>query len=152
MNEQKEKGLYVHRKLLNGGSFHQWAIDNNVPNPIQPEEMHVTQVYSKKPVKLMPDHQVSMLQLNKPNMHLETFPSQDNKRALVIRFDDKYFHDRFLQAKAAGASYDYGEYKPHVTISYDVDDFDYTKLKPPELPMIFGSEEHSPLDEDWKPK
>ena len=53
----------------------------------------------------------------------------------------------------AGGSHDYGEYLPHVTLTYAAPDgLDLDTLKPYTGELRFGPEEFEPLDLDWKSK
>jgi hypothetical protein len=53
--------------------------------------------------------------------------------------------------KDAGASWDYDDFKAHVTISYN-SKLDLKTVKPYTGRLVFGYEVFKPLDPDWKPK
>src|SRR5205085_1772964 len=49
----------------------------------------------------------------------------------------------------AGASWDYSEFRPHVTITYDGADVDLAKVEPYQGELIFGPEIFETLDDSW---
>ena len=49
--------------------------------------------------------------------------------------------------KEHGATYDYDEYKPHITLSYDVDDLDPDQLPSFDKDIIITEETGSDLDD-----
>lgn len=135
------ENLYVHRPVLNADELHAWATAAGIPNLVPPSEMHVTQVYSRKPVSLSPmDDTVVVKRQIKP---------LGDKGALVLSFESDALQARHTQALAAGASHDWPGYQPHVTLSYGAGDIDATKLTPPTFPLVLGPEVHAPLNENW---
>lgn len=131
--------LYVSRPLLNAQQLHNWAVARGVKNVVPPEQMHVTQVYSRTPATLEPrtdtlivKRQIKML---------------GDKGALVLSFASDALQARHAEAMAAGASHDYDGYQPHVTLSYDSAGME--TMAPPDFPLKFGPEVHAPLKEDW---
>ena len=107
--------------------------------------MHCTLLYSRKHC---PDYK-PLGKLNRP-LHIqfggfEIWPTQDKKHALIVRLDAPEMiarHNNLM--KEHGATYDYDEYKPHITLSYDVGkDFDISTLKDikddvPEIKAVEG--------------
>jgi hypothetical protein len=66
-----------------------------------------------------------------------------NSRALSERHDE-------IQ-KLTGASWDWPDYQPHVTISYQAPkDFDPTKVEAYNGPITLGPEKFSEIQENWK--
>jgi hypothetical protein len=51
---------------------------------------------------------------------------------------------------AHGASWDHPQYQPHVTITWNVGDFDWRSVKPYDGPIILGPEIFEPVKENWK--
>lgn len=86
-----------------------------IDNPVSPEKLHTTIVYSRKTVDLFPGSE-----LNEP-AKLIGFEKWDTKygSTLVGIIESDYLHSRFNDAMDMGATYDYDDYKPHVTLSYD---------------------------------
>jgi patatin-like phospholipase/acyl hydrolase len=46
----------------------------------------------------------------------------------VLELDSPYLHGRFAEAMALGATYDFDEYIPHITLSYNAGDIDIEAL------------------------
>jgi len=133
--------LYVHRPVLNAQELHAWAAAQGVKNLVPPEEMHVTQVYSRSPVNLEPKDDTIVV---KRKIEL-----LGDKGALVLSFNSDALQARHAEAMAAGASHDFPGYHPHVTLSYDAGDIRLEDLKAPDFPLKLGPEVHAPLNENW---
>jgi hypothetical protein len=103
--------------------------------------MHVTQVYSRKPVKLKPKDDTIIVK--------RKIEPLGDKGALVLSFASDALQARHAEAMSAGADHAFDSYHPHVTLSYDAGDKDWSKLAPPDFPLIFGPEVHKPLNENW---
>lgn len=146
-----ESGLYVAAFFSDetNNSINQYLIDNEIPNPVSTPGLHTTIVYSKIPVHdFEPNHSVN-IDVNITYASLECWDMQDGKRCLVFHYFCPYLHIRFQEAMAAGATYDFDEYKPHVTFSYDVGpDFDVTTLPKPSFKMTIVGEYCESLDPD----
>ncbi len=131
-----------------------WVSENNIPNQV--DDIHCTLLYSKKPC---PDYnplgnlkQPFTVGLSKPKNWTHT---PDSEGVLVFELDAPEMVKRHKELmKEHDASYDFDEYVPHITISYNVGkDFDVSKLSP--LPSntrkLQVIEEYAEqLDEEWK--
>lgn len=98
----------------------------NVQNPVAAEDFHATVIYSKK----SPSSPLKVIGvLDKPELtvakELHIFPTREEKNALVIKLESAFLKSRHeALMKEYNLSYDFDEYIPHVTISYDCGDFD----------------------------
>jgi hypothetical protein len=72
--------------------------------------------------------------------------------AVVLLFASDALSWRHQGMVEAGASHDYDEYQPHVTLTYDAGDVDLDTIKPFTGELRFGPELFEPLDLDWKSK
>lgn len=155
-NDATPRPLYVHRKLLNGADLAAWAKANGFRATLAPADMHVTVLYSKQPVDPMamgegwssdPDGGL-VIKAGGPRA-LERF----GEGAVVLQFASWSLQSRHNDMVQAGASHDFPEYLPHVTISYEVPaDLDLEAIKPYSGELRFGPEVFEPLDLDWKSK
>lgn len=86
-----------------------------VTNPVSPEKLHSTIVYSRKTVDLFPG-----VELNEPAklVGIEKWDTTYGS-TIVGNLESDYLHSRFKDAMDMGATYDYDDYKPHVTLAYD---------------------------------
>lgn len=126
---------------------------NKIPNPIDPEEFHTTVVYSRKALPNVRSWGVvTPMITGKPNK-FEVWKSHDgDNHVLVLKYDCQALTDRhnFL-VNEFGATHDFEEYIPHITLSYDVgEDFDVGKLKKFKHEIGIEREYSQPLDLDWK--
>lgn len=122
----------------------------DVPNLLSPSSLHCTLLYSKKPC-LMPDIRPERLYTAVANQ-LEIFNGQDGKRVLVAKLttaDLKKRHEQLM--KQTEGSYDYDEYIPHVTLSYDVGDTwePSNKLIVPAVDLDMSLEYCEHINTDW---
>lgn len=86
-----------------------------VENPVSAEKLHTTIVYSRKTVDLFPASGIS------EPARLVDVEKWDTKygNTIVGVLESDYLHSRFKDAMDAGATYDFDDYKPHVTLAYD---------------------------------
>lgn len=146
-----DANLYVSRPLTTGSAqaLHDWADAQGIKNLVPPNLMHVTQVHSKDEV----DTTKFTPQDNMLDAGGNRWLSQLGKgNALVMFFDSPEMQQRHQDAKAAGASWDFQSYQPHVTLSYDTGDVDahsYGMTKAPDLPIKLGPENFAASNDDW---
>lgn len=150
------KTLYVFRPLLNAPEVIAWAKEQGFKTTLQPEDMHVTTIFSKEPV--------DWDKIDRRYDHLTVYPStwggMDDKYktsveqfgdgAVVLRFFDYELEARHKKFRQMGASFDYDEYHPHVTLSYDGAPDDLSKVVPFSGRLEFGPERFAEIVEDWK--
>jgi len=95
-----------------------------VPNSIDIEKLHSTVAYSKG--SNIPGYEVSG-EFEEPIRgeikEFDIFPSQDGCNCLVAKLNCPELDDLHNQTMEHGATYDYDEYIPHVTLSYDAGDW-----------------------------
>lgn len=121
--------------------------NNNIPNPVEQDELHTTILYSRiNCPNYIPLGKISPAYVASP-VALETWSTKDGKNALVLTLDCDELIARHNELMAAhGASYDYAEYKPHLTLSYDVDkDYNIDNLPLPNFNIMFNNEYYEPL-------
>lgn len=144
-------GTYVSVELeaASKKELDKWVTDNKIPNAADPDQYHTTVIYSRKGV---PD--VKNYDLNLPiEAHIsgwKIFPTQNGKKCLVAIIDSPELekHHKTIRSKF-GATHDYPDYHPHVTVSYD-----YTGSAPdttPKMKLLFSKAEIKPLDPDFVP-
>lgn len=121
----EETGLYIAVKYnpYSVNKIKQIAENYQVPNIIPLDKFHTTLIYSTKGaenVEVYQDMEYVVL-----SDKLDIWTSKSGEKCLVLLVDCKQLVDRNLELmnKYQFVS-DYPEYKPHVTISYSVDDWD----------------------------
>jgi uncharacterized protein len=59
---------------------------------------------------------------------------------------------RHASILSEGASWDYADYQPHITITYDKGDVDLATVEPYRGKIVLGPEIFAEVDEDWQGK
>jgi len=126
----------------------EYQYNNHIPNPLSPDEFHSTVMFSKKyiptfkPLGQIPNWEGTFTKF-------DIFPS-DEENALVLKYDSYELSERFDQIiKEYGATWDHKSFIPHITLSYNVDDLDISKLPKYDGPIIIISEYNNDLDLGW---
>lgn len=142
--------LYVSRKVLNGAEIVRWAEGAGVKAVVPAGDMHVTIAFSREPVdwlKMGDGFSGSDGKLNiAPGGPRVVEPLGD---ALVLMFSSWELGYRHGAMVEAGASWDFSDYVPHVSISYDREanaDLDLSALKPYAGAIQLGPEIFEPLE------
>lgn len=136
---------YASRQVLNAGEIASWAHAQGFPSVVRPEDMHVTQAYSKTPMVAADAGEApSSVTSRGGERSIKLFG--DDKSTAVLAFDHDQLQQRHREFKEAGASFDYARYQPHITISYDVKGFDASKVKPYTGPIELGPETVERID------
>lgn len=148
--------LYVSRQLLNAAEFIAWAKGQGFTSTTPADELHVTVCFSRQAVDWMKmgsdwGNGDDKGQLTVPPGGARIVERLGDKGAVVLLFASSalsWRHEEFLRN---GASFDFEEYQPHVTISYEVPtDFDLGNAQPYQGKLVFGPEVFAEVVEDWE--
>ncbi len=132
-----QKGTYagVRFDADTNKAINQYMKDNSIPNAIKSTKLHTTLLYSRKH---LPDYKP----LGKIDPPLVATPgdfdvwkptpedsTEKPTRCLIVKIDCPALVERheFLMEEY-DATYDYVEYKTHITLSYNIGDMDISKL------------------------
>lgn len=152
------KTLYVSRELLNTDDITLWAASQGLKTMLFPNDLHVTVCYSKQPVTWDIEKQNDVLVL--PGLdelqedEQKTFVREmemfgKDKNILVLRFSSEELLERNQEFRDHGCSYDFPEYKSHLTISYNGADIDISDIKPYTGRLEFGPEIYKEINTNW---
>jgi hypothetical protein len=132
--EKKEepKGTYVGVRLTDESKEKVLKVikEMDVPNPIGKKDMHLTLIYSRKYLPdFSPRGKLDKVIVAKPK-ELDIFPSKaEGKDVLVVKLTAPALVKRHKEImKEHEATYDYAEYIPHLTLSYNCKEFDIKKF------------------------
>lgn len=153
-NDAAPRTLYVRRDVVNWKDIEAWAKGQGFATTVG-AKMHVTVLFSKKPVDWLKMGESwatgdgkGQLTINPGGPRLVE-PLGDNG-AVVLLFSCTDLQWRHRSMIEAGASSDYDEYQPHVSISWDAADVDLDKVEPYRGAIFLGPEIFEEVKEDWK--
>lgn len=144
--------LYVSRPLLNGDALVKWAKANGFETTVPVDEMHVTVCFSKMPMDWFKPGPTWLEGLEVPAGGPRTLEVLGPKKAVVLRFACDELRWRWERFKECGASWDYEDYKPHVTISHAGGPAEIEQIEPFQDELKFGPEKFAPIQQDWEKK
>jgi hypothetical protein len=120
-----------------------------ITNKIDPAEMHTTVIYSRKPCPGAMSLHGTATPYRGVVKGLKTWPTQKGTNCLVAEIDataidqlHQHMRDQY------GATHDYPEFTPHVTLSYDCGDQELT-LPPGEHTVGYTTLHVKPLEPKW---
>lgn len=146
------KTLFVQRKLLNADELREWALEQGFKTTVPLDEMHVTCAFSKKKVDW------NKLRLNQVNVSIPGEHSTrkvqvlGDKGAVVLKFTSAILTTQWQKIIDAGASWDYPDYQPHVTITYEGKGIKPEKMEPYDGDLVFGPQIHTEVDKNFVTK
>lgn len=148
------RSLYVSRKLLNGADFIKWAKGQGFETTVPADELHVTVLFSRTPVDWMKMgsgwDQDADGKLKVAPGGARLVEKLGDKGAVVLLFASSALSWRHEEMVRNGASHDFDEYQPHVTITYAGGDLDLSKVEPYRGELVFGPEIFAEVVEDWE--
>lgn len=125
----------------------------NIPNPLDVDKIHTTLIYSRKwaDIEVIPTVRYVAYPVS-----YEKWQTQSGKTALVMKLESPEISERHKQLMDTyDLTYDYPEFKAHITLSYDIpEDFDESPLSYylKELVCVTEGEYKSNLELDWADK
>nr|7T26_A Chain A, Acb1 [Erwinia phage FBB1]7T27_A Chain A, Acb1 [Erwinia phage FBB1] len=142
-------GLYVAAKFSEStlDALEELQRSLKLPNPVPRDKLHTTIVYSRVNVPYkVASGSFEIADKGK----LTVFETQSGNRALVLEMDSDYLSARHSYAKALGASYDYPDYRPHITLSYNIGVLNFSGEY--KVPVVLDREYSEELDLEWSDK
>lgn len=142
--------IYIQRPVTYAASLMlaQYAMNVGIKNIVY--DMHVTLAYSRDPVDW--DHNTfqmdpTPLTISGGSRLLTKFDGG----AVVLEVESRALSDRWAQFVMAGASWDYPDYRPHITLGYD-ETFNPEGVKPLIAEIPFDAEIRQWLEVDYQPE
>lgn len=145
--------LYVRRDVLpaTGRKLLAWAKEQGIPNLEPLGELHVTVLYSKAPVDWF---DMSADEWGPDGLTVTAggprkIVKLGDKGAIVLQFASRRLKYRHEEMVERGASHDFDEYLPHVTLAYAPDFDPETITEAFNGELQFGPEIFEKLDTEW---
>lgn len=149
------RSLYVNRPVLNAKEIIRWYKSQGFETTLQPADMHVTIIYSRKFVdwakagEAFGENEKGEIHVRPGGMRLvERF---GQATVMLFASSDLTWRHQDLKYRTE-ADWDWPDYQPHITISWDADRVDIKKVKPFTGKIILGPERFTEVDDDWKEK
>jgi len=139
--------LYVSRKLLNGAALVKWAKSVGIVEPLAASDMHVTITYSRNPVDWLKMGNSWEEELTIPKGGARLLERFDGG-AVVLAFASNMLKWRNEEMREHGASFDYDEYQPHVTLTYAGEGLDLSAIQAYQGELRFGPEMFEEIKEE----
>lgn len=140
--------LYASRLVLNTGAIRQHYIEQGYPDDAfdNPAKWHVTIAYSKQPLDwgvIQPLHNV--IELAEDERDHDAFGEEKNIH--VLRISSRLLAARWGGLVEAGASWDYPDYAPHISIGRDPD-IEWMSMTPYDGVVSLGPERFDIIRDD----
>lgn len=143
------KNLYLSRYLQNGEDIYNWAKSQGFSEVINPEDMHVTIMFSWKKIDwslIDPVHDIITIS------EFHTPQVQPFGASKALTFESEILSKRHESLKNLGAKFNPPSYIPHVALTYGQEFPDLNKIVPYKGSLILGPERVEEIIEDWNPK
>lgn len=155
---ENKRGTYVGLKFDSDSTMFlkSFMIENSIPNRVPSDKLHVTLLYSRK---YLPDFKArgKIEPINIKPLEFNVWDSNgenDTKtKCLVLKFESKELkdlHNEYMDEYKA--TFDYPEYQPHVTLSYNIENYDARELTLPKRTLQLDYEYKELLNLNWASK
>lgn len=154
LNDASPRTLYVRRDVLNGTAIIAHFKEQGLEGLRQPGDLHVTLASSKQPLDWM---KVAAEWSREPNGNLTVAAGGPRiveplgpNRVTVQLFNSPDLSWRHQDIKRAGASWDYEEFQPHITVAEaQADGFDLDQVEPWRGVIELGPEIFEEVNPEW---
>lgn len=111
--------------------------DHNVPNPVMKDALHCTIAYSDYPIDFSANFSAFGATAKFKGYAVW---NTTMGRTFVMLLESEYLTNRFNEAIKAGMTYEYDEYRPHITLSEDIGICEMPDLPKPEFEILIAGE------------
>lgn len=150
----RPRTLYVSRKVVNGAEIIKWAKKQGFKSLMEPGDLHVTIAFSRKPLDWMaiPSDWMSDKygRITIPPGGPRVVEKIGNQGAVALKFMHHSLDVRHREIREAGASWDWEEYQPHITLTYDATGVDLDKVVAFQGEFVLGPELFAEIDPNWR--
>jgi phage-related protein (TIGR01555 family) len=147
-SDARPRGLYVYRKVQNAQDIVDWARKEGFESMLPKGELHVTIAYCRTPIDWTKIRETGSWGSNQEDGTLRIAPggmrlvdTLGDQGAVVLFFASAALCWRHEDIGYCGAEYDYPDYQPHITISYNQDSApDLRTVTAYQGPIVLGPE------------
>jgi HK97 family phage portal protein len=138
--------LYVSRPLKNAAEFLRWARAQGFSSTLVAEDLHVTLVHSRTAVDWMSigrswnPNDMGEIIIPPGGPRVVEFMNTAKGAAIALKFASAEIEWRHEQIVEAGATHDWPDYQPHITITYEPGGVDLAQVEPYQGKLVFGPE------------
>lgn len=131
--------------------LHNLITFNGIENPIDLEELHSTLIFSRNDISKEDTAQPRVnLNARCKMIGYHVFQKEGGDPVLVVKLESPYLRDRHQEIMDGTlATYDFPEYIPHVTLSYNFTGDIGELLSLPKTPLVIDHEYTAEIDLDW---
>lgn len=150
LGDAAPRTLYVYRRVLNAHAIIKHFKDQGFKTTLPEGDMHVTIAYSRTPVdwmKISEPWEDEIRIVPGGARLMEAFGP--NGEAKVLIFNSSHLAWRHEEIKRSGATWDWPDYQPHVTISFDPEAPDLSSINPYIDEIILGPELFEEVKDNW---
>lgn len=131
--------LYVRRDVLNAADIIAWAEEQGIADLQEPNDLHITLTYSRAPVDWMKAGEPWGSKLELPEGGPRVMEVFGKALVILVASSELQWRHETINERT-GASWDFPDYQPHITIAYPAAMPDPAKIEPYRGPIILGPE------------
>jgi len=145
------QGCYssVHPDKATADKLAAYIAEQGIPNPVPREKLQAGVIFS---TVSLPDYQPrrQCTVIPRDAYYFRVFPDHHGQKALFLCFPSKALEKQYRQAVSQGARSPFNRASfYYMTLSYDIGNWNYANLTPPDFHLIFGPEMVEPLHMNW---
>lgn len=151
MGDAAPRSLYIRRDVLNAAEIVAWAKGQGFETVQQ--DLHVTIMHTRTPMDWIKVGSGDEWTGSDGKMEIAAGGPRLMERfgeAVVLQFASSRLTWRHEDIKRMGAETDHPEYQPHITISWQADDLDLSKVQPYQGKILLGPEVFEEVKENWR--
>lgn len=155
LRDASPRSLYIRRDVINAAEIIKWAKAQGFTSTLAASDMHVTVIYSRTAIDWMKISSDWMSSQEDGSLTIRPGGARLVERlgpeAVVLLFNSSELSWRHEAIKHNGASSDYEDYQPHVTITYKPPEgLDLMKVEPYRGEIRLGPEIFEEIDDTYR--
>lgn len=149
--------IYMYRPVMNAEMLRDWAREQGFTSTLPVDDMHVTVVFSRTPFSAELSSMAGAAKSGAPihgnNVVIRggnrTVARLGDKGAVVLKIDSRELQEEHGYFRDMGASWDYPEYLPHITLTYKGMSVDTEQMRPFTGDIVLGPLMAKALNTNW---